>query len=386
MNTIPFDRPPLRVADHRRHVGTRPRARRGAARARRAVAFVARDARAVADVARRASRASTASSPTSRARTTIHRIALQINAALGGLDVLVNNASSLGPVPLRLLADTDCEDLERALATNLLGPFRLTKALLGALAASPRASGRGARRRRQHQRAMPRVTPYPGWGAYGASKAALRHLSRIWDEELRALGVRVHRRRPGRHGHAAACARRPRRRPGDAEAAARCSARDASPSIASAALAGRSASATHRSHRGAPREGARRHRSSGRGDATAARRSPPTAAAARAARASAPRRIFAPRRSVIANDAATLPASLGGVHLRERRADRGPPRGPAVARSARRRAGSRAIVFGAATTARRPRTAPRRRRCAPGDAFALGPLRRPSRSGSVSRG
>ena len=35
------------------------------------------------------------------------------------------------------------------------------------------------------------MTPYPGWGAYGASKAALLHLSRIWDEELRAHGVRV---------------------------------------------------------------------------------------------------------------------------------------------------------------------------------------------------
>src|SRR6188474_1223230 len=64
----------------------------------------------------------------------IHRIALQAAGLLGGLDVLVNNASDLGPTPLALLGDTDCEDLERALATNLVGPFRLTKALLGALA------------------------------------------------------------------------------------------------------------------------------------------------------------------------------------------------------------------------------------------------------------
>src|SRR5919201_2084822 len=73
----------------------------------------------------------------------IHPIALQITAALGGLDVLVNNASSLGPVPLALLADTQCEDFALALETNVLGPFRLTKALLGALAASAR-DGRGA--------------------------------------------------------------------------------------------------------------------------------------------------------------------------------------------------------------------------------------------------
>ena len=58
----------------------------------------------------------------------IHPIALQILGALGGLDVLVNNASTLGPVPLALLADTECEAFERALDTNVLGPFRLTKA------------------------------------------------------------------------------------------------------------------------------------------------------------------------------------------------------------------------------------------------------------------
>src|SRR4029078_4191240 len=73
----------------------------------------------------------------------IYPIALQLSAALGGLDVLVNNASSLGPTPLALLRDTECEYFALALETNLLGPFRLTKALLGALAASAR-EGRGA--------------------------------------------------------------------------------------------------------------------------------------------------------------------------------------------------------------------------------------------------
>ena len=118
----------------------------------------------------------------------IHPIAIQTIAALGGLDVLVNNASDLGPVPLTLLADTDCEDFERALATNVLGPFRLTKTLLGALAASARER-RGAVVVNISSDAA--VTPYPTWGAYGASKAAIHHLSRIWDEELRDTGVRV---------------------------------------------------------------------------------------------------------------------------------------------------------------------------------------------------
>jgi NAD(P)-dependent dehydrogenase (short-subunit alcohol dehydrogenase family) len=121
-------------------------------------------------------------------KTDIHPIALQILGELGGLDVLINNASDLGPSTLRLLGDTDCEDLERAVATNLLGPFRLTKAVLGALSASAR-DGRGAAVVNISSDAA--VTPYPAWGAYGATKAALRHLSAIWDAELQAQGVRV---------------------------------------------------------------------------------------------------------------------------------------------------------------------------------------------------
>jgi NAD(P)-dependent dehydrogenase (short-subunit alcohol dehydrogenase family) len=157
------------------------------------VAFIARDAARVARVA--------ASLPGTHGivgnvahKQDTHRIALQVHAALGGLDLLINNASSLGPVPLQLLADTDCEDLEAALATNLVGPFRLTKAVLGALSASAR-EGRPARVLNISSDAA--VTPYPGWGAYGASKAALQHLSRIWDKELREHGVRVIALDPG---------------------------------------------------------------------------------------------------------------------------------------------------------------------------------------------
>jgi NAD(P)-dependent dehydrogenase (short-subunit alcohol dehydrogenase family) len=118
----------------------------------------------------------------------IYPIAMQVTARLGGVDVLINNASSLGPVPLALLADTDCEELEAALAVNLLGAFRLTKALFGALAASAR-EGMGALVINISSDAA--VNAYPGWGAYGASKAALSHLTAIWDEEAKADGVRL---------------------------------------------------------------------------------------------------------------------------------------------------------------------------------------------------
>ena len=151
------------------------------------VAFVARGRDGVERVRRELPRAHGIVGDVSR-KEDIHPIAIQMLGALGGLDVLVNNASSLGPVPLAPLADTECEDLELALATNVVGPFRLTKVLLGALAASAR-DGRAPLVVNISSDAA--INAYPGWGAYGASKAALHHLSRIWNEELMAEGIRV---------------------------------------------------------------------------------------------------------------------------------------------------------------------------------------------------
>jgi len=111
---------------------------------------------------------------------------MQITGNLGGLDALINNASALGPTPLALLADTQCEELEHALAVNLIGPFRLTKALFGALAASARA-GRGAVVINISSDAA--VNAYSSWGAYGASKAALRHMTAIWAEDAKSEGI-----------------------------------------------------------------------------------------------------------------------------------------------------------------------------------------------------
>jgi len=118
----------------------------------------------------------------------IYSIAIQILGLLGGLDVLINNASSLGPVPLAPLADTNCEDFEVALQTNLLGPFRLTKALLGALAASAREGGHPLVVNISSDAA---ISAYPNWGAHAASKAALHHLSGIWNAELASQGIQV---------------------------------------------------------------------------------------------------------------------------------------------------------------------------------------------------
>jgi NAD(P)-dependent dehydrogenase (short-subunit alcohol dehydrogenase family) len=113
----------------------------------------------------------------------IHRLAGAASALLGPVDLLVHNASTLGRTPLPLLLDTDCEDLERVLAVNLVGPFRLTRALAGSMAL--RGGGLVL-----HVSSDAAVTPYAGWGAYGVSKAALDHLGRIWAAELEGTGVR----------------------------------------------------------------------------------------------------------------------------------------------------------------------------------------------------
>jgi NAD(P)-dependent dehydrogenase (short-subunit alcohol dehydrogenase family) len=113
----------------------------------------------------------------------IYPIAAQAAELIGPVDLLINNASTLGSVPLPLLLDTDCEDLSRTLETNLIGPFRLTKAFAGAML----IRGQGTILNISSDAA---VSAYSNWGAYGTSKAALDHLTRIWAEELAETGVR----------------------------------------------------------------------------------------------------------------------------------------------------------------------------------------------------
>jgi NAD(P)-dependent dehydrogenase (short-subunit alcohol dehydrogenase family) len=120
----------------------------------------------------------------------VHGLSGAAASLVGPIDILVHNASALGPVPLRLLLDTECEDLQDVLEANLVGPFRLTKVLAGAMA----LRGEGVV---VHVSSDAGVAAYPRWGAYGVSKAAQDHLSRIWAAELGELGVRVFTVDPG---------------------------------------------------------------------------------------------------------------------------------------------------------------------------------------------
>jgi NAD(P)-dependent dehydrogenase (short-subunit alcohol dehydrogenase family) len=93
---------------------------------------------------------------------------------LGGLDVLINNASELGG--LAALAGTTAAHLERVLGVNVLAPLALTQAALPLL-----ESRRGLIVNISSDAA---TGAYPGWGAYGASKAALDLISRTLAAEL----------------------------------------------------------------------------------------------------------------------------------------------------------------------------------------------------------
>lgn len=120
----------------------------------------------------------------------IYPIVGQATALAGPIDVLINNASTLGPTPLRLLLDTDCEDFERALQVNTLGPFRLLKAVAGSMIL--RQTGVIV-----NLSSDAAVEAYPAWGIYSASKAALDHLTRIAGAELRDTAVRFFSVDPG---------------------------------------------------------------------------------------------------------------------------------------------------------------------------------------------
>ena len=107
-----------------------------------------------------------------------HREALV--AAAGRVDLLVNNASTLGPSPLPPLSAYPLDELEQVYRTNALAPLALMQIALPRLA-------EGARIVNVTSDAA--VEPYEGWGGYGSSKAALEQLSAVLAAENPALRV-----------------------------------------------------------------------------------------------------------------------------------------------------------------------------------------------------
>ena len=111
------------------------------------------------------------------------RIVGQATAAIGPIDLMVHNASTLGPTPLGPMLDLSDDELSRVIDVNLLAPFRLSRLVAGHMA----LQGRGTL---VHISSDAAVEAYPGWGPYSVAKAGLDHLSRLWAAELGSHGVR----------------------------------------------------------------------------------------------------------------------------------------------------------------------------------------------------
>jgi NAD(P)-dependent dehydrogenase (short-subunit alcohol dehydrogenase family) len=101
-----------------------------------------------------------------------HRLVLAAEVSrYGGLDLLVNNASALGPSPLPALADYPAPALREVLETNVVAPLELIQLLLPGL--------RARRGMLVDISSDAAIEPYSGWGGYGSSKAALDQLTAV---------------------------------------------------------------------------------------------------------------------------------------------------------------------------------------------------------------
>jgi NAD(P)-dependent dehydrogenase (short-subunit alcohol dehydrogenase family) len=116
-------------------------------------------------------------------------VATTLEAFSGRIDVLVNNASAIGPTPLPYLLDYPPEDFTRVLKTNLVAPFLMIRSVLSSMI--------------EYGGSIINVTSdagvigYPGWGAYGISKFGLEGMSQTWASELQDTSVRVNWVDPG---------------------------------------------------------------------------------------------------------------------------------------------------------------------------------------------
>jgi len=139
---------------------------------------------AVADECRRLGADTLAVTADLRSPRDIERIAALTLERFGRVDILVNNASELGPTPLPYLLDYPPDAFADVLQVNVIAPFRLTQALLSGMLQRDRGLVLNITSDVARQ-------GYPKWGAYAVSKSALEGLTQTWAAELAATGVRV---------------------------------------------------------------------------------------------------------------------------------------------------------------------------------------------------
>ncbi|MDM5330872.1 SDR family oxidoreductase [Neobacillus sp. CF12] len=120
----------------------------------------------------------------------VERFVAMTEEAFGQIDVLINNASILGPSPMPLLLDYPEEDFAEVLRVNSISPFLVARRVIPGML------------QRNHGSII-NVTSeagnvgYAGWGAYGISKFAVEGLTETWADELSETNLRVNMVDPG---------------------------------------------------------------------------------------------------------------------------------------------------------------------------------------------
>ncbi|PWK14346.1 SDR family NAD(P)-dependent oxidoreductase [Tumebacillus permanentifrigoris] len=120
----------------------------------------------------------------------VERFVAQAEATYGGIDVLINNASILGPSPMPYLLDYPEEDFADVLRVNAVGPFLVTRRVIPGMLQRNRGSVINITSEAGH-------VGYAGWGAYGISKFAVEGLTQTWADEVSETAVRVNMVDPG---------------------------------------------------------------------------------------------------------------------------------------------------------------------------------------------
>jgi NAD(P)-dependent dehydrogenase (short-subunit alcohol dehydrogenase family) len=118
----------------------------------------------------------------------VHALVALAKERFGRIDVLINNASTIGRSPMPALAQLSPVVFERLVTTNVWAPLHLVQHALPLMA-------RGSTIVNVSSDAA--LNAYPGWGGYGASKAALEHLSRTLAVELEPAGISLVLADPG---------------------------------------------------------------------------------------------------------------------------------------------------------------------------------------------
>jgi short-subunit dehydrogenase len=111
-------------------------------------------------------------------------IAAEAHREFGRVDILINNASEIGPSPMPPLEQHPWDSLLQIFKVNAVAPMHLIQLVLPGM----KERGHGTIVNISSDAG---VNAYAGWGGYGASKAALEHLSRILAKELEGSGVRA---------------------------------------------------------------------------------------------------------------------------------------------------------------------------------------------------